>query len=70
MLCESILHEDKSGPLLTVHRDIAIQVMTHGGERSFSEYKAVLQQAGFTDVKYHKFERHIFYDVILASTSS
>ena len=67
MICESLLHDDKVGPLLTSQRDIAELIVATGGERSFQEYGTLLQEAGFTNIKFHMFSNHICFDVILAS---
>ena len=69
MICEALLNDDKVGPLMTSQRDIAQLVWATGGERSFPEYKALLEDAGFTNIKYHMFSNHVCFDVILASVS-
>ena len=49
---ETIVNPDRSGPLLSLMQDLNMLVCTDGRERTFSEYRALLQAAGFSSVEY------------------
>jgi acetylserotonin N-methyltransferase len=50
LLAEKLLAEDKSGPSSAHLQSLNMLVCTEGKERTLSEYKALLQDAGFVDV--------------------
>jgi len=50
LVCEKLLDESGTGPLLTTLMDLHALVSTGGQERSASVYQAWLGEAGFTDV--------------------
>ena len=51
LICESILNEDKSGPLFPLLRSLHMLMQTGGKERTASEYKQPLEKHGFVDVQ-------------------
>lgn len=51
MLIETLLNEDKMGPLPAQLFSLKMLVMTEGKERTMSEYKTLLTAAGFRDVE-------------------
>ncbi|XP_027001244.2 acetylserotonin O-methyltransferase [Tachysurus fulvidraco] len=53
LVIESLLYEDKSGPLSTQLYTLNMLVQTEGRERRASEYTHLLNAAGFTDTHVH-----------------
>lgn len=51
LVAETLLDEDKSGPLPSVLQSLNMLVCTEGRERSASEYEALLRDAGFQSVE-------------------
>jgi acetylserotonin O-methyltransferase len=51
LLAEKLLHEDKAGPLAAQLQSLNMLVCTEGRERTLSEFRALLESAGFTEVR-------------------
>ncbi len=51
LLAEKLLHEDKAGPLAAQLQSLNMLVCTEGKERTLSEFRALLESAGFTEVR-------------------
>uniref|UniRef100_A0A8C4P7V5 Acetylserotonin O-methyltransferase n=1 Tax=Dromaius novaehollandiae TaxID=8790 RepID=A0A8C4P7V5_DRONO len=63
LLVESLLNEDKSGPLETQLYSLNMLVQTEGKERTPAEYRNLLQAAGFTEIQVKRTGK--LYDAIL-----
>jgi acetylserotonin N-methyltransferase len=50
LIAERLLNEDRSGPVSTHMQSLSMLVCTEGRERSLSEYRSLLREAGFGDV--------------------
>uniref|UniRef100_A0A2K6UCA4 Acetylserotonin O-methyltransferase n=1 Tax=Saimiri boliviensis boliviensis TaxID=39432 RepID=A0A2K6UCA4_SAIBB len=64
LVIESLLDEDRRGPLLTQLYSLNMLVQTEGQERTPSHYRALLSSAGFRDFQFKK--TGLIYDAILA----
>jgi acetylserotonin N-methyltransferase len=53
LLAEKLLRDDKTGPMSAQLQSLNMLVCTEGKERSLSEYRQLLERAGFRDVKGH-----------------
>jgi acetylserotonin N-methyltransferase len=53
LIAEKLLKEDRSGPVATHMQSLNMLVCTEGRERTLSEYTALLQGAGFRDIRGH-----------------
>jgi acetylserotonin N-methyltransferase len=51
LLAETLLYEDKTGPVSSQLQSLNMLVCTEGKERSLSEYQELLAEAGFQNVK-------------------
>jgi acetylserotonin N-methyltransferase len=51
LIAEILLDEDRTGPLSGLMQSLNMLVCTEGRERTFSEYRALLVEAGFRDVQ-------------------
>ncbi|CAF0912071.1 unnamed protein product [Didymodactylos carnosus] len=51
LIVETLLNEDKLGPVHSVLQDINMLMATSGCERSFSEYKQLLESIGFKRIE-------------------
>jgi len=51
LIAETLLTEDKTGPLPALMQSLGMLVCTEGKERSLAEYTALLRAAGFTHVE-------------------
>jgi len=51
LLAEKLLHEDLAGPAAAHMQSLNMLICTEGRERSFSQYAALLNQAGFGEVR-------------------
>lgn len=51
LLAETLLYEDKTGPVSSQLQSLNMLVCTEGKERSLSEYRELLAEAGFQNVK-------------------
>lgn len=51
LLAEKLLHEDKGGPTSAQLQSLNMLVCTEGKERTLSEYRGLLENAGFRDVQ-------------------
>ncbi len=49
---ETIVNADRSGPAPSLMQDLNMLVCTDGRERTFSQYHALLESAGFTSIDY------------------
>ena len=47
LLAEKLLHEDKTGPVSSQLQSLNMLVCTEGKERTFTEYRELLEEAGF-----------------------
>jgi acetylserotonin O-methyltransferase len=54
LIVEALLNEDRSGPVYALMQDLNMLVCTDGRERTFDEYRALLEAAGFTNVQYKR----------------
>ncbi|KAM4795696.1 acetylserotonin O-methyltransferase-like [Rhinophrynus dorsalis] len=52
LISESILKEDRSGPVISEMFDIILLVCTEGKVRTASQYKSLLEAAGFKDIQF------------------
>jgi len=50
LIAEKLLDADKSGPRWALMQNLGMLLYTEGKERTLDEYKALLNQAGFTEV--------------------
>ncbi len=50
LIAEKLLEPDKSGPLWAQMQNLNMLACTEGKERTLGEYKAILEQVGFTTV--------------------
>ncbi|ELV12575.1 acetylserotonin O-methyltransferase [Tupaia chinensis] len=64
LVVESLLDEDRRGPLTTLLYSLNMLVQTEGQERTASEYCSLISSAGFVDFQFKK-TGHT-YDAILA----
>ena len=53
LLAEKLLREDKSGPISAQMQSLNMLVCTEGKERTLSEYRTLLEDAGFENVQGH-----------------
>lgn len=51
LIAEKLLNEDKSGPVPALLQSLNMLVCTEGRERTLSEYRQLLEEAGFQDVQ-------------------
>jgi acetylserotonin N-methyltransferase len=51
LLCECLLHDDRCGPIGSLMQDLNMLVVTEGKERTCSEYRVLLDAAGFGSVQ-------------------
>jgi acetylserotonin N-methyltransferase len=51
LIAETLLDENKTGPVDTLMQSLNMLVCTEGKERSLTEYAALLREAGFADVQ-------------------
>jgi acetylserotonin O-methyltransferase len=51
LIAEKLLDEDKSGPSWALMQNLGMLLYTEGKERTLSEYKSLLNQVGFVEVK-------------------
>jgi acetylserotonin N-methyltransferase len=51
LLAEMLLHDDRTGPVHAQMQDLSMLTCTEGQERSLPEYVALLNEAGFVDVR-------------------
>ncbi len=54
LLAEALLDDDRSGPAAAFMQDINMLICTDGRERTASEYRRLLEDAGFTGVESHR----------------
>ena len=54
LIGESLVNEDRSGPVYTLMQDLNMLVCTDGKERTFTEYRTLLEAAGFTSVDFRR----------------
>lgn len=50
LICETLLHDDKSGPVSSFMQSLSMLTCTEGRERSAAEYEALCRAAGFRHV--------------------
>lgn len=65
LVAERVLDDDRSGPVHVHVSSMNMLVATKGREHTFPEYRDLLQEAGFTDVRFKK--TGALVDAILAS---
>jgi acetylserotonin N-methyltransferase len=51
LIAEKLLHEDKSGPISAQLQSLNMLMCTEGKERTLSEYRGLLEDAGFRNVQ-------------------
>lgn len=51
LIAEALLDEDRSGPVAAQMQSLNMLVITEGRERTATEYRVLLEQAGFTSVE-------------------
>jgi acetylserotonin O-methyltransferase len=54
LVTETLVNEDRSGPVYSLMQDLNMLVCTDGRERTESEYSALLKSAGFATVKFQR----------------
>jgi len=64
LIAEKLILEDRSGPLGAHLQSLSMLLVTEGKERSLSEYKALLEQAGFVEVEGRRTGKYL--DAVLA----
>jgi acetylserotonin O-methyltransferase len=64
LVTETLVDDDRAGPVYTLMQDLNMLVCTDGRERTESEYSALLQSAGFSEVQFRR--TGSLLDVILA----
>ena len=52
LIGETLVNDDRSGPVYTLMQDLNMLVCTDGKERTFAEYRAILEAAGFTAIDF------------------
>lgn len=65
LIAERLLYEDKSGPVSAQLQSLNMLMCTEGKERTLSEYRGLLEDAGFRNVQGHATGSTL--DVVLAS---
>lgn len=53
LIAEKLLNEDKTGPIPAQLQSVNMLVCTEGKERTLTEFRVLLESAGFTDVRGH-----------------
>lgn len=64
LVIESVVDEDRQGPLTTLLFSLNMLLQTEGQERTLSQYHALVSSAGFKDFQFKKTGG--IYDAILA----
>jgi acetylserotonin N-methyltransferase len=64
LIAETLLSDDKSGPVYSAMQDLNMLVCTEGRERTRGEYELLLRKAGFESVNFK--ETSSLVDAILA----
>jgi acetylserotonin O-methyltransferase len=54
LIGETLVNDDYSGPVYTLMQDLNMLVCTDGRERTFAEYRTLLEAAGFTDTDFRR----------------
>jgi acetylserotonin N-methyltransferase len=54
LITETLMNDDRTGPVSTLMQDLNMLVCTDGRERTAAEYQALLQSAGFPNVQFHR----------------
>lgn len=54
LVVEALLNDDRSGPVYALMQDLNMLVCTDGRERTFAEYRALLEANGFANVESHR----------------
>jgi acetylserotonin N-methyltransferase len=54
LIAETLLNDDRDGPVYTLMQDLNMLVCTDGRERTPAEYEQLLMQAGFSQVRFHR----------------
>ncbi len=54
LVVEALVDDDRSGPVYALMQDLNMLICTEGRERTFAEYRALLEAAGFTNVDSHR----------------
>ncbi|MGI9071364.1 MAG: class I SAM-dependent methyltransferase [Bryobacteraceae bacterium] len=54
LIAETLVDEDRSGPVYALMQDLNMLVCTDGKERTFSEYRGLLEAVGFGKVHYRR----------------
>ncbi len=67
LLAEKLLQDDKTGPTSTHMQSLNMLICTEGKERTLGEYRQLLENAGFRDVRGHVTGRPL--DAVLAIKS-
>jgi acetylserotonin N-methyltransferase len=50
LIAEKLINEDRAGPRWAQMQNLGMLIYTEGKERTLSEYKTLLHQAGFSEV--------------------
>ena len=66
IILEAVLQPDRVKPFNAVVIDIGMLSFLRGRGRSSDDYKALIEQAGFTDFSFHPTQGSSNYDVITA----
>jgi acetylserotonin N-methyltransferase len=54
LITETLVNEDRTGPVYSLMQDLNMLVCTDGKERTASEYRRLLQRAGFSKVDFRR----------------
>ncbi|KAM4702420.1 acetylserotonin O-methyltransferase-like isoform 2-T3 [Discoglossus pictus] len=53
LICDAVINEDRSGPVLSQMQDLLMLLCTEGKERTAAEFEKLLKEAGFQDIKFN-----------------
>jgi acetylserotonin N-methyltransferase len=65
LIAETLMNDDQDGPVYTLMQDLNMLVCTDGRERTSAEYRTLLEDSGFTNVRFHR--TGLLVDAILAT---
>lgn len=54
LIGETLVNDDRSGPVYTLMQDLNMLVCTDGRERTFAEYRTLLESAGFSQTTFRR----------------
>jgi len=54
LIAEALVNDDRTGPVYALMQDLNMLVCTDGRERTFAEYRSLLETAGFANADYRR----------------